>query len=52
MDEKEYEIDIKGGSLNDIEASVSNFRNGLLPNVEQSILDNEQREYVKKSPQR
>jgi len=25
MDEKEYELDIKGGSLNDIEASVSNL---------------------------
>jgi beta-xylosidase len=25
MDEKEYEIDIKGGSLNDIEASVVIF---------------------------
>jgi len=33
MSEKEYELNIKGGSLNDIEASVSVFRNALLPDV-------------------
>jgi hypothetical protein len=52
MSEKEYELNIKGGSLNDIEASVSVFRNALLPDVEHNILNNEQREYLKKSPQR
>ncbi len=52
MSEKEYELDIKRGNLNDIEASVSSFRNALLPNVEHNILENEQREYLKKSPQK
>ncbi|MBF0230677.1 MAG: hypothetical protein HQK63_14005 [Desulfamplus sp.] len=52
MDEKEYELDIKGGSLNDIEASVSNFRNGLLPNVGRVFWIMNRKSILKKSPQR
>jgi hypothetical protein len=52
MSEKEYELDIKRGNLNDIEASVSSFRNALLPHIEHNILENEQSGYLKKSPQK
>jgi hypothetical protein len=40
-------LDIKGGRLDEIEASVSAFREAVLPEREQRILEHEQAEYIK-----
>ncbi|MBF0234841.1 MAG: hypothetical protein HQK65_17655 [Desulfamplus sp.] len=48
--EQEYSLDIQNGTIDKIEQSVSVFRNTVLSNLEQSILENEQKEYIKKNP--
>jgi len=48
MTEQEYSLDIQNGTIDKIEQSVTIFRNTVLSNLEQSILENEQKEYLKK----
>lgn len=50
MTEQEYSLDIQNGTIDKIEQSVTIFRNTVLSNLEQSILENEQKEYLKKKP--
>ena len=50
MTEQEYSLDTQNGTIGKIEQSVSVFRNIVLSNIEQSILENEQKEYLKKNP--
>lgn len=49
MTEQEYFLDIQNGTIDKIEQSVTIFRNTVLSNLEQSILENEQKEYLKKN---
>lgn len=48
--EREIEVDIHDGDINEIEQSVYDFRKDVLPEITGAILDAEQRAYVKKSP--
>ncbi len=50
MTEQEYSLDIQNGTIDKIEQSVTMFRNTVLSNLEQNILENEQKKYLKKNP--
>ena len=45
----EHSLNIKNGTLDDIEMSVMELKNTVLARIQKKILENEQAEYVKKS---
>lgn len=44
-----HSLNIKNGTIDNIETSVMDLKNTVLAEIQKSILENEQAEYIKKS---